>query len=255
VKSDGAGLLTRTFSRDDVEVAMDAEARQWLAAALPRMFRESGLDAEARVARLLARGGPELVFAEVDLAVSDHAKSSYLGLLFATAQLDAQQFERALASAARLDSDFDLRTALELALSTQQLDAARLTRLIAATAALDSDFELRTILELVAPRGGEPGVAGAYLTATRRLESDFERRTALVALLEGAKLDGPGLADALGVAASLDSDFEKRSVLEVLAKSVAADPELNRRYREVARDLSDFERGEALRALDDATAL
>ena len=39
------------------------------------------------------------------------------------------------------------------------------------------------------------------------------------------------------------------------AVSVAADPELNRRYRAVARELGDFERGEALRALDDATAL
>lgn len=78
------------------------------------MFRESGLDANARFGRLLARGGPELVLAEVDPAVSDHAKSAYLGRLLGSVQLDAQQFERALARAAKLGSDHELRTALEL---------------------------------------------------------------------------------------------------------------------------------------------
>jgi hypothetical protein len=36
---------------------------------------------------------------------------------------------------------------------------------------------------------------------------------------------------------------------------VVADPSLHRRYREVAREMGEFERGQALRALDDATAL
>lgn len=255
VKSDAAGAMQRTFERDGAEVAVDDAARQWLAAALPRMFRESGWDAEARAGRLVARGGPELLLAEVELASGSHAKSTYLGLLLGIAHLDAAQFDRALASAANIGSDFELRSALERALETQELDSARVTALLATANALDSDFELRSVLERVAPRGGEPGVASAYLAAVRKLDSDFECRTALVALLEQAKLDQAGLAGALDVAASLDSDFEKRTVLELMAKSVAADPNLNRRYRDVARSMSDFERGQALRALDDATAL
>lgn len=254
VKSPG-DTLERTFFRDGDEVVPDAEARQWLAAALPRMFRESGLDADARVGRLLARGGPELVLAEVDLAVSDHAKSTYLGKLLGTVQLDAQQFERALASAAKLGSDHELRTALELGLATQELDGARVTALLATAQQLGSDFELRSLLERVAPRGGDPEVAAAYLAATRELDSDFERRTAIVALLDGARLDGAGLAEVLDLASGMGSDFEKRTVLELVAGSVAADPDLNRRYRDVARGMSDFERGEALRALDDAMSI
>jgi hypothetical protein len=255
VKADAAGRLERTYARDGKELAMDAEARQWVAEALPRMFRESGLDANARVDRLLARGGPELVLAEIDLAVSDHAKSTYLGRLLGSVQLDAKQFERALASAAKLGSDHELRTALELGLSTQALDSARVTALLATAKQLGSDFELRSLLERVAPRGGDPEVAASYLSAARELASDFERRSALVALLSAAKLDDSGLATTLDVTAELDSDFEKRTVLELLATSVAADPDLNRRYRDVARGMSDFERGQALRALDDATAL
>lgn len=255
VKSDAGGALHRTFERDGAEVAADDGARQWLAAALPRMFRESGWDAEARAARLLARGGPELLLAEVEHASGSFAKSTYLGLLLGIAPLDAAQFDRALASAAAIGSDFELRTALVRALETQALDSARVAALLGTAQSLGSDFELRSVLERVAPRGGEAGVTSAYLTAARKLDSDFERRTALVALLEHAKLDAAGLAGALDVTASLGSDFEKRTVLEGMAKSVAGDPELNRRYREVARDMSDFERGQVLRALDDATAL
>lgn len=255
VEAAPSGKLERSFERDGRTAPIDAAAREWIAAALPRMFRESGWDADARVARLLARGGPELVLAEVDQAATDHAKSTYLGRLLGTVQLDSGQFAGALASASRLGSDYSLRTALELALETQQLDAARVVQLLAATEAIDSDFDLRTLLEQVAPRGGDAAVASAYLAASRRLDSDFERRTALVALLANAELDAAAMGSALDVASGLDSDFEKRTALEKLAAHVAGDPELIRRYREVARDLSDFERGQALRALDDATAL
>ncbi|MEO7795998.1 MAG: M56 family metallopeptidase [Thermoanaerobaculia bacterium] len=255
VKSTASGQLERKFFRDGDELGIDAEGRQWLANALPRMFRESGLDADARVARLLDRGGPEFVFTEVDLAIGDHAKATYLGKLLGTVQLDDAQFDRALACASKFESSFELRTALELALSTQELDGARVVALLATAEQIDSDFELRTVLERVAARGGEPEVATAYLASVRRLESDFERRTALVALLENATLDGVGLAGALDVASGFGSDFEKRSVLEILAKSVATDPDLNRRYRDVARGLGEFERGQALTALDEAARL
>ncbi len=255
VKAAADGQLVRTFKRDGDEMPMDNEARQWLGGAAPRMFRESGWNAEARVARLLARGGPELVLAEVDLAAGDHAKSTYLGMLLGSVQLDAAQWERALASAAKLGSDHELRTALELALKTQELDNARVAQLLTTALLLESDFELRSLLERMASRGSDPAVATAYLAAVRQLGSDFECRSALVALLDESKLDNAGLEGALEITSGLDSDFEKGSVLELLAKSVAADPELHRRYREVARSMSDHERGQALRALDDATAL
>jgi hypothetical protein len=104
----------------------------------------------------------------------------------------------------------------------------------------------------VAARASDPALAAAYLAAARKLHSDFERRTALLALLEDAQLDGAAKSGVLEAAATLGSDFEKRTVLQALAPEVAADPALNRRYREVARGMSDFERGAALKSLDDA---
>jgi hypothetical protein len=287
VKTDRAGALSRAYARDDRVMPMDAAATQWLAAALPRMFRDSGLDAEARVARLLARGGPALVLTEVDLAGSDHAKAIYLGRLFDTATLDAAETGRALATAAGIGSDYELAELLTAAVPRLPADASAraawlavaarigsnhdLRRTLAAALAprtgnsgfapalvalaaehLDSDFELRSMLETIAPRATDPALAAAYLAAVRRLDSDFERRTALTTLLDKARLDTTNLQSALDTTAGLGSDFEKRTVLVALAGHVAADAVLNRHYREVARALSDFERGAALQALDDA---
>jgi hypothetical protein len=53
----------------------------------------------------------------------------------------------------------------------------------------------------------------------------------------------------------MGSDFEQREVLSKLAPKIAGDAALSKRYREVARGLGEFERGEALKALDDAMQL
>ena len=56
----------------------------------------------------------------------------------------------------------------------------------------------------------------------------------------------------MDLTAGIGSDFEKRTVLQALAGGVAPIPDLSRRYRDVARGMGEFERGAALRALDDA---
>ncbi len=320
VKADASGTLTRSF--DGVAGPLKAEDRQWLALALPRMFRESGFDAEARVARLLASGGPAAVIAEANLTLADFAKATYLGTLLATAKLDDEETGAALACAATIDSDYELRRALTAALETQSLDAPRFVLLLQAASGLGSDYdkaellleaskrlpadpaahaawiaatddigsdydlgrtlqagldrsvndgaftallidcaaehigsdyELGQVLQQVAARGSDPALAAAYLAATRRLGSDYECRTALMALIDEAKLDNAGLAATLDVTARLGSDYERSTVLKALARQVAADAELSRRYREVASTMSDYERGAALLALDDAS--
>jgi hypothetical protein len=45
VTADASGALTRSLTRGGAEVPLDAEGRAWVAAALPRMFTESGYDA------------------------------------------------------------------------------------------------------------------------------------------------------------------------------------------------------------------
>ena len=324
VTANASGALDRSLTRDGAEVPLDAEGRAWLAAALPRMFTESGYDAKARVARLLAAGGPPRVLQEVERTTNDNAKAGYLGELLGSARLDADQLSAALAAAAKIDSDYELHTTLVSAMETQSLDGARFAQLLQAAGQMDSnydlaevlveaarampadaaartawmaaaetmdsdydrgrsieaglehsagdsafaaelvalaaqhiesDYGLRTLLEKVAPRAAEPGLAAAYLQAARKLESDYERRTALIALLEAVKLDAASLSEVLDATAGLGSDYEKGEVLAELAPRVAGDAALSHRYRDVASSMADYERSQALLALDRASRL
>ena len=289
VTADASGALTRSLQREGSDVPLDEQGRAWLAAALPRMFTESGFDAPARVARLLAAGGPARVLEEVDRTGNDHAKAVYLGELLGSARLDPDDVARALASAARIESDFELRAALTRALETQSLDGPRTAQLLEAAEGLGSDFERAQLLVDAAGRlPDEAGARAAWLATADGLASDFEMRRTLEAGLEtsgggasfAAELVGlasrrmssdfelrrllqratarPG--DAALAAACLDaadgmgSDFERCQVLKTLAPHVAHDPVLSRRYRDVAAGMSsEFERGQALVALDEAS--
>ena len=185
VEADRSGALSREYFFEGESTPMDDAAKQWLAAALPRMFRESGFDVEARIVRLLARGGPERVLQEVNLATSDYAKASYLGRLLETTPLDAAQADLALASASKIDSDYELRRALNQALHTQSLDAKRLSLLLTTGRQIDSDYELtELLLEAMErlPADAEP--LSAWLDAARQLDSDYELGRAIEAGLK-----------------------------------------------------------------------
>ncbi len=320
------GDVSRLYSVNGHTAPLDAEGRAWLAAALPRIFRETAFDANGRVGRLLARGGPPRVLDECALITGDGGRAAYLTALFAQATLDAPQFSRALALASEMHSDYDVRCVLTAAMDDDPLDASRAGQVIAGAQSIGSDFELaeilrhaarlravhteadaqaawmgqaarlgssyelrrtiqegleggtggapfaaslvrlageritsdfelRTVIEVAAPRASDPAVAGACLTAMRGLHSDFERRTALVALASNAPLAPPSLGEALEVADGIGSQYEKRVALQVLARRIARDAALSARYRAAARTLGSYERGEALKALDDALAL
>jgi hypothetical protein len=180
VRAAGSGALTRSFSRGAEAAPDDAEARQWLATALPRMFRESGYDAEARVGRLLDRGGPELVLAEIDLTRGDHAKADYLGMLLAKRELDATHLELALAAAGRIESDFELRRALDATWTSQRIDAPRCVRMLEIAGGMGSDHERAEFLSAVAERlPADPDVRSAWTKAAARLDGDYDLRRTL----------------------------------------------------------------------------
>ncbi len=254
VRADRSGQLTREFFLEGKLIEPDAAAQEWLAAALPRMFRESGFDAEARVGRLLARGGPELVLQEVDLAGTDYAKGSYLRLLLEQAELDATQAERTLLSAAKIDSDYELSQFLQRSLKSLPAGSAPQAGWLAAARQLDSDYELGQAIQEALKRSGSDETFTTALVglAAEQLDSDYELGQVLQRVAKQAM--SPALAAAyLTAAGELGSDYERRCALEECASSVAADPELNRRYRELSRSMGDYDRGQALKALDDAT--
>jgi len=285
VEADGSGALVRRFATDGHDAPFDAAARQWLAAALPRMFRESGFAAEARMRRLLARGGPERVLQEADAAGSDSTKATWLAALFGERKLQADQLGLALASAEKIGSDFELQRTLGALLDSQALDAPRWRQFLALAQQLGSDHERAEVLTAAAPRLPDDADArAAWLAAAGGMDSDDELGRTLAAGLEGfgappasavqlvvfaaAHLDSdhdlgellekvvpragqPGIAGAcLAAVRELDGDFQRRSVLLALLDAAPLDAADLRTALDIAAGLdASFERGEVLAAL------
>src|SRR6185436_8796254 len=136
-----------SFELDGHEHPFDEAAKSWLARLLPEVFRQTGIDAEGRVARLLARGGFEAVFAESRLINNDNVQRTYLTELIAQAHPGPQQVNRIVELAAQgVQSDYDLAELLIAALGSQGAGVVVGGAFGSACAAIDSDYDLRRVL-------------------------------------------------------------------------------------------------------------
>ncbi len=155
-----------------------------------------------------------------------------------------------------INSDFEARTVLEGLLDEKASSPERVDAALSAADGIRSDFEHRSALQAIAPklRAAHPAQFQAYAKSAAQLSGAFERREALVTLLELPGLDQAAYMSALNAAEGLGSSFEMANVLQAAADHMPNDAALIARYRQLARGLSDFERGRAERALDRLTA-
>lgn len=155
------------------------------------------------------------------------------------------------AALATIDSDFEARVVIQTLAERRSLPQDHVRLALANTAQIDSDFERRTALQDLAPHVERyPALVRDYAASTAEMGSDFERRTAIVTLVEEVPVDAELAGAVLEAIAGIGSDFEKRTALVELAARMPADADLIRRYRQVAREMGDFERGQAEKALD-----
>ncbi len=248
------GRIERRFQVDGADVPADAAARAWLARAIPALLRATGIDAERRVARILARGGAAAVLEEAGLINSTYVRATYLAELSANARLDVAQQDRAIALAAAMDSDYERRRALEALLAHQSLAAAQQSALHAVAAQIESDYEERTLLEAALPAlRNAPEATATWIAALQGNESSYEHRVALESLAEAVTLGADPLARALASAARIESDYERRVALAALAPQVGRESGLAADYAKATAGIdSDYEAREALVALVEA---
>lgn len=193
----------------------------------------------------------KLVIAQAEKIGSDYERAELLtGML---PRLAAKPDLRAswVAAAQEIGSDYERRRTLSALLDTGKLDDGTLGEVIDSANAIGSDYERRELLVAALRRVGDgERIATAYTKAVDGIGSDYERREALRALMRTPNFGRLGAQGVLDVAGRIGSDYECREVLVALARVMPADPALIDRYREVARHLSDYERGVAERALD-----
>ena len=218
-RADGSGDVQRRFWVGASEKPFEPEGRQWLAQAMPKFIRQTGIGAPRRVARILKGKGPSGVLAEISLIEGSWAKRIYFGELFKTATLDAATVRTALAQAGKeVDSDFELASLLISAQGLLTDDGTRKAYLEAARG-IDSDFEMRRVFSSALKQGTVgPAILGALLDASTAIESDFEEASLLVQVAKLQPLDAAARAPFFKALGTVGGDFEHRRVLTALAQ-------------------------------------
>ncbi|MEZ4415896.1 MAG: M56 family metallopeptidase [Gemmatimonadota bacterium] len=246
IESGGNGRLERQYWVDRDERPFD-EAAGWLAQVIPEVYRVTGLDAEARVQRILARGGVPAVLQEVGHIRSGYTTRIYLSHLLATGGLSPSEVAAALDTASeQISSDYEmaeLLTRVQHDLASQQVRVAYLH----AARTIESDYEMRRTLEALLREDLTPAETGALIELAADIGSDFEVVELLVKLARQADMDDATLTAFLDVIQSVESDYEaRRALAAALSSAPLSDGNVDRLLDRVDTMDSDFERAEVL---------
>ena len=219
--ADGSGAITRRFWSGVSERPFEPEGRQWLAEALPRIIRQTGLGAPARVARIYKAKGVDGVLAEISLIKGSWGKRIYFRELLKTANVDGNTATRILAQAGReIDSDFELASMLIDSGDRLMVDEQSRRAFFDAARSIESDFEMRRVFSSVLKREAlSPDVLATMLDASTAIDSDFEAASLLIDVAKSHRLDDRTRAPFFKALGSVDSDFEQRRVLSALART------------------------------------
>lgn len=213
------GKLERHYYVDRREQPFDQSGRVWLAALLPRLIRDSGLGAEARVRRLYANGGAAAVLAEIEQIHNDYVRGVYLGLLVDKGPLSPADLDRCMRLAGEIGGDYEKRQALARIFATQKLDASRQIVFLQQAARIHGDHELAELLTGIFPRlDNSAEVRASWLDAATHIGGDYERSRTLRTMLTRRDLSEHELADLLNAGANLGSDHERAQLLVEIAK-------------------------------------
>ena len=277
------GPLQRKYSVNGAKRELDAEGKEWVAGIILNAVRQSGFDAERRVARLFERGGAAAVLDEVTLIKGDYAKALYLKELLDGREVDGASARRVVQMAARdissayekkqvlaalagkylddkdtlaefaaaigtIDSDYERGEALAALVEDRKLMGEQLKIVLPAVAGMKSDHEkAQALLGLLESGGAEAVAQPAFFEATNGIKSAYERAQVLTAVVE-TKPNKEALKLVVASAAGISSDYEKAQVLIATAK-IVEDEDVRKMLVEVARGIrSDYERGNVLSA-------
>ncbi len=181
VRPDSQGGVRYDYEVRGRDHEFDAEGREWLAGILPRIIRETGIGAEARVARILARDGVAGVLEEIDRIESGSAAVRYCSELREQGELD---------SAGRGEL---LRRCSE--------------------AIRSSGDKARFLIAAAGETVGDPGSAEAFFRAADSVPSSGDHARVLLAVLREGRLDAPTYAELLRSARGIPSSGDKARVL------------------------------------------
>jgi beta-lactamase regulating signal transducer with metallopeptidase domain len=216
--ADASGAISRKYWVGSSERPFDPEGRQWLSQVLPRFIRQSGIGAQARVARFLRNGGPAAVLAEIGKIEGSWAKRIYFTELINAGPLDQATVTRVLEQAGReIDSDYELASLLIGSGDTLIGGDASRKAYFDAARTIQSDYEMRRVYAAALKRGAVNNtILASMLDASKSIESDYELGELLIQIVKLQSIESVR-QQFFAAVGTIDSDYEHRRVLSALA--------------------------------------
>jgi len=247
---ESGGMVTRTYYVAGVKHAWDAQAAGVLRELLPRIVRNSGMGAVARVKAILAAKGVPGVLAEIELITSDYARRVYYVALIDEAHLDAAGAMPVLADAGRrVQSDYERGQILQHVAIRVKLDDRAVTAYVQAMSGMRSDYERRRTL--TALFSGDGALVGpSAFPAIDTIGSAYERRMVLTDLMARGALSDEMKRGVLVSARTIRSDYDRREVLTAYVTAFGVDSAVRVPFfSAVSAFTSDYERRTVLMAV------
>jgi bla regulator protein blaR1 len=277
------GQIRYDYREDGERIAFEA-ARTRIGELLLHVIRESGINADKRVARLLHQGGPEAVFGEIELIEGSGSSAKYLRELVAQGDLDSADLrETAKLAVSEVASSGDrsrlLITTAETFLADQDASGSWVEAVSSISSSGDKSRTLiRAMREDLGPEAliqvlavartisssgdksrvliaagdhfeNSDGLREVYFGTARTIASSGDLSRVLIALARGADLDNDSMIGLLETARVISSSGDKSRVLIAAARYIESES-AEAAYLDTAETISSSgDRGRALTAL------
>jgi len=219
------------------------EGKKLIADAIQDMI-STGIDAQGRMKRLIAKGGLQAVLNEVDRLKNDFTKSMYLEYLITSDSIrkdDMAAITKKIET--QIGSDFEKSKLLKRFSATQMKDSLISQAYFDAVKSIGSDFEKANALKNRIRQSLTREQFDAALVASNTIGSDFEKANLLKELIDQEIYEGESFTKLLNSVDHIGSDFEKANVLKKLVgKDIKTDEQWIGLINGTVQVSSEFER-------------
>lgn len=221
--SDKSGVIDTRYEIDDAEQTGEAAATG--AADLLQAFaRASGVNAQSRIAALLATGGAPAAIDEIEKLTGAHAVGAYVEALAAETTLNSADIIRLAEIVTRIDSDYAKRRAISAMLRAGAHDEAATLALLTIAGTIEGDHELRLLVDEFSQQKFDADGFRIVMALIEQIKDGHEVRLAVGAMLASENIDNAAAARVLDLAAKkIEGDYELRLVVDAAEERLGDD--------------------------------
>ncbi len=221
------GKLVHTFERDGDEQSMTADDKQWLDTMMLDYLRNSGANANERVAKINKLGAMDAVIDEME-QIHSRGLLYYSAAAAKTGELSDSQIQRMVKILKSLTSDYDMRIAFTPLFMLENLSDETVKQIMTAVKSIGSDYEMRILLTslLEARSLNDESVFATFLDLSDSIQSDYEMRVLLMGAVKVQPNNTNNAKQMLSLAKKrIKSDYELRMLISGVVKLFKDSPD------------------------------